>query len=72
MHFMETNDDPIETIERLFHAAIARSSSGNEIERTLKGVLQSDFGVQEFFHTNQFNLHPINNDVVRTPRFIVL
>ena len=71
MQFIDTNQEPIEIIEHLFHAAIARSS-GMEVERTLKGVLQSDFGVHEFFHSNQLSLNHTISDDVSAPRFIVV
>ena len=52
MHFIDTSEEPIVTIERLFHAAVA-CSGGNE--STLKSVLQSNFGVQEFFLNSSIN-----------------
>eukprot|EP01036_Dinobryon_divergens_P025343 gene25343-33877_t len=39
-----------------------------EVERTLKGVLQSDFGVHEFFHSNQLSLNHTISDDVSAPR----
>jgi hypothetical protein len=71
MQLIDTNQDPIEIIERLFHAAIASRSSGIEVERTLKGVLQSDFGVHEFFHSNQLSLNHTISDGVSAPRFSI-
>lgn len=70
MQFFDTNQEPTEIIEHLFHAAIARSS-GVEVERTLKGVLQSDFGVHEFFNSNQLSLNPFISEDISAPRYLV-
>ena len=51
MQFIDSNEEPIETVERLFHNDVIRRR-GIEDERTLREVLQSNFGVHEFFHSS--------------------
>jgi hypothetical protein len=73
MQFIDSNEEPVENIERLFHAALARQSGIEVEERTFRGVLQSNFGVHEFFHlSSNFNSNLSNRRNNISTRYHIL